>query len=310
MANEIVFTGLGDLMLSEVLSGKYLLLLADRNALPSHPAIALGYQKDCAGAGSNVFKVPHVGIFGYDILATGTEGSSTANSAFSDSSSTLTVVQKDKVYQASDLARMVDANGVIRQDIFALDAVVSASATSLDMVANLVDNFSATVGSSGVNATAANYLECIATLEIAQVVGPYLAILHPRQWADVRNDVATASGGAIQWNAGSQAMLDAAMKGLGAQGNYMGVDVFTTTRVPTANAGADRAGGMFGAGAIIWADGTIPSEMDANQMVLADKVLFERIREGRAGLTSYLTRKFMGFSEGIDAAGVSAITDA
>ena len=309
MANEILFTGLGDLMLAEVLSGKYLMLLADRNALPSHPAIAAGYQKDCAGSGSNVFKVPHVGIFGYDILATGTEGSDTANTAFSDSSSTLTVVQKDKVYQASDLSRMVDANGVIRQDMFALDAVVSAGATALDMVANLVDNFSATVGSSGVNMTAANYLECIATLEIAQVVGPYLAILHPRQWADVRNDVATASGGAIQWNAGSQDLLDR-MKGLGAQGKYMDVDVFTTTRVPTANAGADRAGGMFGAGAIIWADGTIPSDMDSNQMVLADKILFERIREGRAGLTSYLTRKFMGFSEGLDPAGVSLITDA
>ena len=84
----------------------------------------------------------------------------------------------------------------------------------------------------------------------------------------------------------------------------------TTTRVPTANAGADRAGGMFGGGAIIWADGTIPGEADPNQLMIGDKILFERVREGRAGLTAYVTRKFLGFSEGIDAAGASLITDA
>ena len=302
--------GLADLTVAEVLTGKYLQLLGDRNALPNHPAIALGYQRDMVGAGGNTVKVPHVGIFGFDILATGTEGTETGNTAFSDGSSTIVVVQKDKVYEYSDLVRMIDANGLINPDAFALDAVVSAGATGLDMVSNLVDNFSAAVGATGVNATAANFLECITTLEIAGVVGPYLSILHPRQWGDIRSDVATASGGAIQWNAGSQALLDR-MKGLGYQGKYMDVDVFTTTRVPTANAGADRAGGMFGAGAIVWVDGTIQTDGgDSNQMIIGDKVLFERIRNGRAGLTALLTRKFVGYSEGLDGAGVSLITDA
>ena len=95
------------------------------------------------------------------------------------------------------------------------------------------------------------------------------------------------------------------------KGRYLAVDVFTTTRVPTANAAADRAGGMFGAGATVWADGTQAMDMaDSNRMVLADKVIFERIRSGRAGLTALLSRKFVGMSEGLDAAGVSVITDA
>ena len=310
MANEIVISGLGDLTLAEVLSTKFLLLLEDRNALPAHPAIQLGYQGDIAARGSNVIKVPHVGIFGYDILATGTEGSATGNTALSDGSSTLTVVQKDKEYEASDLVRMIDATGLIRQDVFAVDAVVSVGATMLDMVANLVDNFSATVGASGVNATVRNFLDLITTLEVAKVVGPYLFMGHPVQWGDIRADVATASGGAIQWNTEGNANLLNGMKGLGYKGKYLDVDVFTTTRVPTANGGADRAGGMFGAGAIIWADGTIPMESDPNQMVVADKILFERIRSGRAGLTGYASRKFLGFSEGLDAAGASLITDA
>jgi hypothetical protein len=310
MAQEIVFSGLGDQVLTEALTGKFIQLLADRNAMPSHPALVAGYQRDARGAGSNTFKVPHVGIFGYDILATGTEGSSTANTALSDGSSTITVVQKDKVYEYSDLVRMVDANNVITTDVFALDAVISAGATMMDLLANLVDNFSSTVGSSGVNATAANFLELKTTLNIAMVQGPYMALLHPRQWGDIVQDVTTASGGAIQWNPGSQAIISG-MQGLGYQGVFMGVDVFTTTRVPTANAGADRAGGMFGAGAIVWADGTIPLDSpDSNQMVVGDKILFERVRAGRAGLTAMVTRKFIGMSEGLDGAGASLITDA
>lgn len=310
MANEIVYAGIGDLSTVEVLSTKYLLLLADRNALPNHPAITLGYQGDVAGKGSSVIKVPHAGIFGYDILATGTEGSDTANTALTDGSSTITVVQKDKVYEYSDLVRMIDATGIVRPDVFAVDAVVSAGATMLDMLANLVDNFSATVGTTTVDATIRNFLDAITTLEIAKVVGPYLSILHPVQWGDIRADVATASGGAIQFNSGNEALLNG-MKGLGYKGRYLDVDVFTTTRVPTANAAADRAGGMFGAGATVWADGTQAMDMaDSNRMVLADKVIFERIRSGRAGLTALLSRKFVGMSEGLDAAGVSVITDA
>jgi len=256
-----------------------------------------------------VIKVPHVGLMGYDLMATATEAVDVANTALTDSSSTVTVVQKSKVYQASDLARIMDSRGVINMNTFAVDAVATSGATLLSMIANLVDNFATTVGATGVNATFANYLELIATLEIAKVQGPYLAILHPRQWADIRADVATASGGAIQWNAGSQALLDM-MKGLGAQGNFCGADVFTTSHVPTANAGADRAGGMFGRGAILWADGTVDTEGDPNRMVIGDKVLFERDRSARAGLTAYVSHRYLGAAEGIDLAGVSLITDA
>jgi hypothetical protein len=307
VADEIVLGSIGDLSTTEVLGGDYLLLLADRNALPNHPALM--YVGDVAGRGSNVIKVPHIGLFGYDLAATGTEGVDVANTALTDSSSTVTVVQKSKVYQASDAARIIDAQGLIRMDTFAVDAVATSGATLLSMIANLVDNFATTVGTTTVDATFANFLECIATLEIAKVQGPYLGMFHPRQWADIRADVATASGGAIQFNAGSQALLDA-MKGLGLQGSFCGVDVFTTTHVPTANGGADRAGGMFGRGAILWADGTVPVESDPNQMILADKVLFERIRSGRAGLTAYATHRYVGAAEGIDLAGVSLITDA
>lgn len=309
MADEVVLSSAGDLVVAAALSNKFLLLLADRNALPAHPAIVAGYAGSVSGRGSAVLKVSHAGLMGYDLLVSGTDGSSVANTALTDGSSTITVTPWVKVYERSDL--MAGLRGdLLGQDMFALDAAVSASATQLSAVANLVDNFSTTVGSTGVNASFANFLEAIALLEIAKVQGPYLGILHPRQWADIRADVATASGGAIQFNAGSQAVIDR-MKGLGSQGVFCGVDVWTSAHVPTANAGADRAGGIFGAGAIVWADMEIPVEPSLDAIALGGgKVLFERDRTARSNLTAWVSTMYFGASEGIDAAGVSVITDA
>jgi hypothetical protein len=254
-------------------------------------------------------KVSHAGLMGYDLLVSTTDGTSTANTALTDGSTTITVAPFVKVYERSDMMASIRSD-LLAQDRFAMDALVSASATKLSVFANLVDNFSTTVTNSGVNATFANYLELIALLEIAKVQGPYLGIFHPRQWADIRADVAAASGGAIQFNAGSQAVIDR-MKGLGYQGMFAGADVWTTSHVPTANAGADRAGGMFGAGAILHADMTVSTEGNSDAIALDDgRIIFERDRTARSQLSAWVTTMYFGAAEGIDAAGVSLITDA
>jgi hypothetical protein len=51
-------------------------------------------------------------------------------------------------------------------------------------------------------------------------------------------------------------------------------------------------------------------ENDPNQIVIAGKVLFERVRTGKSGLTAYVSHRYLGVVEGIDGFGVSIITDA
>ena len=90
-----------------------------------------------------------------------------------------------------------------------------------------------------------------------------------------------------------------------------GADVFTSTYVPTANSSADRAGGVFGRGAIVWADGTIVNDDPTGQsMVIGGKILFERARTAKSGLTAYVSHRYLGAAEGVDLCGVSIITDA
>jgi hypothetical protein len=308
MADEITFSSLlANQAESEILSGLYLMALADRNALPAHPA--LFRVPGVAGRGSITQKIPQIGLMGYDLLASTGDGSAVANTALTDYSNTLAVARYSKSYESTDLARLVDAYGVLRPEVMAMDAVVSVASTLLSLHANLVDNFATTVGASGVDATLENVLDAITSLEINKVKGPFLGILHPVQWGDVRKDAALNAGGAIQWNAGSQQMLDA-MKGLGYQGNFLGVDFFTSTHVPTANAGADRAGGIFGHGAIAYVLDSIEADPDLPQVSIGGEVLFEKSRTAKSGLTAYVSHAYMGASEQIDLCGVSVITDA
>jgi hypothetical protein len=310
MADEILYAGLADQTTTEVLSAKVLFLLADRNAMPNHPALAAGYQGEIQGRGSRVLKVPHVGIMGYNLLATASEGSGTANTPYTDSSSTLTLAMKEKIYEPSDMARLIDATGMLNAQTFAVDAVVSKAATMLSMLANLVGGFGTSVGSSGVNATARNHVDAITALNVAGAGGPYLAVYHPTQFGDMTADSALVSGGAAQYSPEIQ-MLMQGLAGIGYKGEYFGVPVFTTLHVPTTNGGADRAGGMFGTGGIIWADGQVPVDPDPNIIVLENgKLIFERVRDGRASLTGYKSQFPIAMSRGLDGAGVAVITDA
>lgn len=302
MADEVLVAGIADLKATEVVSSTYLLLLAERQDILGHPALLYAG----AAEGSNVIRVPQIGLGGYDDLAAGTEGTALTNTALTDDSADITVAWYGKVYEQSDLARMVAANGLLDPEMFAMDAAISTAQTLLDLIAGLCDAFSTVVGSTGVNATHQNFIDAITNLEINKATGPYLSLLHPRQWGDLRTD-ALSLGGAAQYRTDAQGVVAA---GTGQfAGQLYGVDVFKTSRTDTMNAGADQGGGMFARGAIAWADALIPNDGDPNMLNFGRGAL-ERVRTGKAGLTAYVTHAYFGVVEILGSAGVTIQTDA
>lgn len=305
MANEIVYSGLGDQRLTEVLSAEVLMQLADRNALPNHPA--LFYGGDALGRGSLAVKVPIVGLNGYDAMAAVGEGASIANTALTDTSVVCTVARYGKAYAASDMARFSNPmGGVINPAMLAQDAVTSDAMLLTSLLAGLMDNFSATVGTSGVDADLATFMAAQDTLQIANVPGPYMCILHSRQWRDILADIALAVGGVAQYVLASPEQI--AVRGGSYQGALLGTDVFVSNQVPSVG-GTDRGGGMFGRGAVIWCDSTIVVDADPNLVLINGKLLFERERVARTSTTGWVSTTHKGVIEGIDLAGVSIITD-
>ena len=307
MANETTYSALADSRATEILTGTWERLLAAREPLPAHPS--LYFAGDVAGRGSSTIRISLAAIDGYTLLASTSDGSAVSNTVLVDEKVDVTVARYSKAYAPTDLAILTDPGQGLNFERFAIDAFVSYEQTLVNLVAALGSGFSSSVGTSGSNLTYAQFLEAKATLEIANAAdGGLLAVLHPRQWNDLVQDcMVTANAGAIQFAAEPHQM--AAKVGGAYKGTVAGVAVYVTSRVPTANAGADRAGFMAGANAIAWAVGT-PSVLDpANQMQIGP-VLYERTRTAHSGVWSWVTHCYLGVSELLDAAGVGIVTDA
>jgi hypothetical protein len=308
MADEILYAGLADQRTTEVLNGDYIMLATDRNALPNHPA--LFYGGNLAGSGSTTTKVAHAGIMGYDLPAVIADGAEVPNTAWTDGSTTVTVARRSKSYSASSIARFTDSLGLLSSGTLAQDAFASHALDLTNTIANLVDGFSNTVGASGSDLTVANVLAGLTLLEVGYesgiAEGACMGVLHTVQMGDLRDDLATVTGGALQWSVPPEQLR---LRGSGFRGRYLGVDWFASGYVPTANAGADRAGGIFVRGAIVWADMSVAADT-SDQLAIGGKILFERDRAARSDTTAYVSHSYHGASEGLDAFGVSIITDA
>lgn len=301
MADDINVTNNADLMAGEVLAAEFLLLLAERGDILNHPAL----MHISGRPGSNVVRVPHYGLDGYDILGDRTPGTEVSNTALSDGYTDVTCAPKAKRYTLDDVMRFV-VDGKLDPSAWARDCAISHARTLMYMICNLVDNFATTAGTSGVNASWSDVVDAKTKLAINKATGQMLGIVHPRQWGDL--EVAALSlGGAAQHEPG---LVGVVAQGLGQyKGRVMGIDWFADSNVPTANAGADRAGGIFTRGAIAWADVEYPAESDSNMYPMG-RALLERVRQGTYGQTAWMSHAIVGAAEGIDLAGVSLITDA
>lgn len=302
MANEMLVTSVTDLFASEVLAAEFLYTLAPRDgSLIGHPVMQ-SYRKGAPG-GSNVVKVPIMGI-GADLLADITPGTEVANTAFTDSHVDVTIAGKGLRRAVGDLARYVTM-GRLGPQTWAQDLAISYIQTLISMIANVGDDFTATAGSTGVNLTWDDIQAAKTILGVNDAEGPLMCVLHPQQWGDLEADA--LSMGEIPAAAGLAGSINARLSSY--KGNFFGIDFYTSSHVPTANAAADRAGCLLAPGAIAWADAEIPDEGDPN-MVNLGRARLERVRKGEKFETDWVMSYFVGVTKAIDDAGVSIISDA
>lgn len=312
MANEVLLSGIGDLTTAANLAAQYMLELADRDGSAlSHPALA---YVGAATPGSNVIQTPFVGLGGYDLLASGTEGTDPGNTALTDSSASVTVALYDKIYTIGDLARFVDAYGIFDVEAMAADMLTTVGQTLIDLIMALAVNFTTNVaGTSGVDLVVQDHTDAITLLEIQKVQTELAAIYAPRQWGDLRTD-SLSLGGAVQHRADAQGIVNYTRGAY--KGQLFGVDCFVSSHADTSDSGANTNGLMFGRGAVLWGDGLFaPEGMDSNIIDLAIpgapvRGRLERARDGRKGETAWVQRALLGVVEGKDAAGCRMRSDA
>ena len=307
MANEILFADLsGSARLAAILAKEIELTLADRASLHKHPSIK--FMGNIVGSGSNVIQTPIVGLDGYDTMSSPADGAAVSNTALTETNANITVARRALQYSISDLANLTDSVGLNVQRL-AQSMVGSAQMTFQSLLCDVTDGFTSTVGTSGVDMTVDDFFSAQFTLTLASVPGPYICILHPRQLADLQSSL-RAEAGPNQYVAATQDMLN--IKGQGFSGMFNGVDIFVSSKVPTANAGADRAGAIFGYGAVGYAEGSPFAITGAGGIVApaGTPIVVEFERDASSALTKIIGNYYVGVAKLQDSMGVSIITDA
>lgn len=303
MANEILYSSLAsDARAAELVSANFIRLQAVPGSLPTHPAFV--YGGSIRGRASKVITVSHYN-HGGDLMSAVAEGTAASNTALTTGSTDVTVARYVLQRDVGDLAKMTDEQGAIAPMALAEDASVAFSRTLLSLVANVTDGFTATQTATN-TMTLADHLAAVNKLAALGAPVPYLAVYHPKQWGEIIVDIGTASGGSVAYDPATPEIIK--IKGEGYQGSLNGVDIFTTTLVPSS--GGDRKGAILSAGAVCWADGEVAIEDAANQINIGSKVLFERDRDASAGTTKYVYTAYVGVAFGVDNRGVTVNSDA
>ena len=318
LINAVTYAGIADARQAAAVDSQFLLLAAAREQLPQHPVIQAGYKLVGFADATNVFQVPVIGLDGYDRLQAVANGVEIENTALSTSSFTVTVGRFGKAYGAEDLARATDAQGILNAPRFALDAIASRARTQAYLLHNVVDDFTAQGGTAGAVLTVPLYQAAVYALDAVFAGGPKLAMLALKQWYDLQAYMTANAGGAIQYSQSATAIIEAT--GGGSKGNLLGADVWVGLQAPTKNSGVDVAGAIMVPGAVAMAEAMYQDDQDADQLLIgtaADKLgqvgyrlLVERDRERRAGITSWISQTQMGFSKAYETCGISIISKA
>lgn len=287
---------------TEELSAAFSFLLAESSD-SILAALAPSYVGDIANGASNVIRVTDYDTSAYHTFTDRSEGVAISPTDPAPAKTEVTVARYGFARQPSDLVKMTDSHGVLDPILLAQDMLIGANQQLIELVAGLMSTFSGSVGSASAAANVADFFDACAELRKNNVNGQLIAMLHSKQWGDISKELATTSGGAIQF---APATADALVsRGSGFQGTLNGVQVYTSNRV-TDSAGG-YYGGIFSTDAIAWADGTPVVEAPESQLLIG-KVLFEIDRNPLTAQTDYVANVWMGVAERQDAAGITFLS--
>ncbi len=300
------YTDIADLRLAAVLAAEIRLLLADRASLWGNPAIT--FVGDQAGSGSSVRKVPFAGLAGYNAMAAIAENASATDTAITDASVNITVARQVLQRSISDLANLTDSVG-LNVGALAQEAVGAAQMRFMEMVCTAGSGFTSTAGTTATAMSVNDWFSAQYTLTQASADGPAIAVLYPKQWTDLQSSLRSESSNLIAFSPADRSLLE--LKGSGFVGTFNGVDIFASTKVPTANAGADSAGFMAVQGAIGYAEASVTSIRGGSEVVpIAGTPIFTEIdRDASGALTKLVHNYYCGVSVLQDGLGCSIITD-
>jgi hypothetical protein len=288
---------------ADVRAAVYELTLADRSILQPELYPAFLYAGSVQGLGTQTLRVARLG-FGQDSFTTKASGAATedddvANTAFTDTSVTISVDRHSLSYDITSIA--LDTDPVVGLQSLYQSMVIDAGRALTNSICGLASGFSNVVGTTGTAMSLTTFLNAINALEAANVEGPYLAVLHANQWRDIRKEHLISVGGAAQY-----IPAEATVSGMtGYKGQLFGVDVFVSNQIPLS--GSDRQGMMVGKSAIVFAD-MVPTVLDPVRQAAIGRTKLEFDRVPGSDIDEIHAHTYYGVAEFEDSRGVQILS--
>lgn len=203
---------------------------------------ALLRQEDISGFNSKSVSISKADKFTAAAVAEGVESANTALTTSAVSGTASEIAIQATVTDVLELSDIAAAHGA------RLKQLGRALADKMDVdICALFGGFSVAVGTSGMAATLGDILDAIYNIEVndAGGLGSLVGVLHPLQVHNLRTEL-EADSAAIYQNATGNAQTGSqvlAKRAPGYFGEWMGVEFFQSTNVPTD--GTNREGGVF-----------------------------------------------------------------
>lgn len=259
-----------------------------QEARDSAVIVRLVRSEDLQGAPAKTISIPYWPSMAAADL---TEGTDASPASIRPGAYTITADEAGIAFEITDLAAESDIfSGLGQYSSFGARAMVEKIDNDLGALFSALNSGTA-VGTTTANMTEKDFIDAITELELNRAPQPYYCVLHPRQWADVRDNLASTT--AVMWGGGTT--LQEELLRTARVASPFGVQTFTTTQLATANSGGDWVGAMFSRESlgIAW-KWRVRTEFDRNAL----------------GRSTYLViTAAYGVGELVDLYGVPIITD-
>mgnify|MGYP003636924450 FL=1 len=287
-----------DLRLTSMISQEIRLLLADSSSLRN--TLYMDFVGSINGMGSDTIKVRKAGLDGYDAsqwssFTGATETGAVADTNLTDSSADVVVKRRALAYSISDMASMSGMGGSdLDPARIATSIALSYDGMFADLCADAFAVFpTAEITSTGNSLSADAFINSYQLLQNVSgksVPGPYVAVLHPKGWGELQDSIRTETG-VMAFTPATYEAISA--KGDSYKGNYLGVDIYTSSYVT--NNGVDNLQGMWAPGALGYATGA-PQINGAGLSQQMDQVTIEFDRDATKALTRIVGHAYLGIS--------------
>lgn len=250
------------------------------------------FAGDVAGIGSDTIALRYSSLDGFTEMSAVADGDEITSSNLTNATANVAVARQGLRYDLTDLASLSGFGSDI--DVFRLAESMRGAfeARFMTLLCTTFSGITAQVGTTNVSLSVDDFLDGLYTLELADNPSDGLtAVMSPRQIADLQSSIRNETANAIAFNPVHSELLK--MAGQGMIGNFMGVDIFKSSKCLTS--GPDKVAAMFSRGAFAYAQGS-PQPLQVGGMIrpAGTPILVELQRDASHSLTEIVGSAYCG----------------